>query len=151
MVKQTINQSTNRPTNKPINQTSTSQATDQSMNRPHPINQRVSHPGNQAIHQSDKSVCDLPNSVGLENIQILSWNRQTWQPKANLTQQKIAKNGQNRRSWPFSPPNFGGLDCGLGLWWRSLVFMYYLYSYIDVICLPTLSSLTQLRNSKHTP
>ena len=33
-------------------------------------------------------VCDVPNSIRLENIYILLWNRRTLQPKANPTQEK---------------------------------------------------------------
>ena len=40
------------------------------------------------IQCNKMGVCDSPVSVGLENIWILLWNRQTPQPKANLTQGK---------------------------------------------------------------
>ena len=36
-------------------------------------------------------VCDLPNSVGLENIYVLISNQRTPQPKANPTQEKITR------------------------------------------------------------
>ena len=59
-----------------------------------------------------------PIYVGVENTYLINIIRsqRTSQPKANPTQEKVAKNGQNRTSRiTFFSLNFRGLGCGLGL------------------------------------
>ena len=69
-------------------------------------------------------VCDLPDSVGLENRWILRiWNQRISQPKANPTQAKTAKNGQNSTSNQFVFLNFR-VALGYGVRWISCQHLF---------------------------